>query len=104
MQNLSMSGLFLKLQFFTGIPNNRKISEERLSVQVETVSEMKLLGLPAYKPGTDRKSGDIIADLIVDLLKSWNCTDSIICMAFDTTASNTGHITAACVTIQKRLD
>lgn len=82
---------------------NKNISEERLSVLVGTASEIKLLGVPAYEPGKDRKSGDIIADLTVDLLKSWNCTDSIISMAFDTTASNTGHVTAACVTIQQRL-
>lgn len=82
---------------------NRNISEERLTVVVGNSVELKILGVPAYQPGTDRKSGDIIADLTVDLLSTWHCADSIVNMTFDTTASNTGHISAACVTIQKRL-
>ncbi|KAG8198492.1 hypothetical protein JTE90_017358 [Oedothorax gibbosus] len=77
--------------------------EERLTVIVGNQSELKLLGVPAYQPGTVQASGDIIANHIVPLLASWHCTNSIINMAFDTTASNTGHVTAACVTIQKKL-
>lgn len=83
---------------------NANIQEERLTVVVGNAHILKLLGVPSYLPGTDRKSGDIIADLTVDLLKTWNCMDSIVNMTFDTTASNTGHVSAACVTIQKRLD
>jgi hypothetical protein len=82
---------------------NSNVHEERLTVVVGNVHVLKLLGVPSYLPGTDRKSGDIIADLTMDLLKSWNCVDSIINMTFDTTASNTGHVSAACVTIQQRL-
>jgi len=81
---------------------NRNVTQERLTVVVGDALELKLLGVPAYEPGTDRKSGDII-DLTIDLLLSWHCTDSIINMTFDTTASNTGHVTAACVTVQMRL-
>jgi hypothetical protein len=82
---------------------NRNISEERLTVVVGNNMKLKLLGVPAYQPGTDRKSGDIIAGLTVDLLSTWLCADSIINMTFDTTASNTGHISAACVSIQEKL-
>ena len=74
---------------------NKNISEERLSVLVGNSNELKLLGVPAYQPGTDRKSGDIIAELTVNLLSSWKCGDSVVNMTFDTTASNTGHLTAA---------
>ena len=49
---------------------NQKISEERLTVVVGNALELKLLGVPAYQPGTDRKSGDIIADLTVGFLSS----------------------------------
>jgi hypothetical protein len=82
---------------------NNNIVEERLSVLVGTSTELKLLGVPSYEPRTGRTSGDIIADLTVNLLKSWNCIDAIISMAFDTTCSNTGHVKAACITIQQRL-
>ena len=77
--------------------------EERLTISVGDSNEIKLLGVPAYKPGTDRKSGDIISDLTVNLLHSWKCADSIVNMVFDTTASNTGHLSAACITIQNDL-
>lgn len=77
--------------------------EERLTISVGDSNEIKLLGVPSYKPGTDRKSGDIISDLTVNLLHTWNCADSIVNMVFDTTASNTGHLSAACITIQHNL-
>jgi len=83
--------------------SNQNVTQERLTVVVGTSLDLKLLGVPSYQPGTDRKSGDIIADLTSELLLSWNCADSIVNMTFDTTASNTGHVTAACVTIQQRL-
>ena len=83
---------------------NKNITEERLTVVVGNTHELKLLGVPSYQPGTDRKSGDIIADLTSDLLRTWHCVDSITNLTFDTTASNTGHISAACVTIQQRLN
>lgn len=83
--------------------SNQNVNEERLTVVVGNQRDLKLLGVPSYQPGSDRKSGDIIAELTVDLLESWGCADSIVNMTFDTTASNTGHITAACVTIQQKL-
>lgn len=86
-----------------GSLSNQNVTEERLTVVVGTSLDLKLLGVPAYQPGTDRKSGDIIADLTSELLLSWKCADSVVNMTFDTTASNTGHVTAACVTIQQRL-
>src|SRR3954471_18509945 len=82
---------------------NKNITQERLAVLVGKANEMKFLGVPSYAPGTDRKSGDIIAELTVGLLRSWQCSDSIINMAFDTTTSNTGDITAACIAIQMPL-
>jgi len=76
-------------------------SEERLVVAVGDQSDVKILGVPAYQPGTDQRSGDIIAQASMQLLQSWNCVESIVNMTFDTTASNTGHVSAACITLQQ---
>lgn len=83
--------------------SNAVVSEERLTVVVGNSHELKLLGVSSYKSGSDRKCGDIIADLTSDLLVSWKCADNIVNMTFDTTASNTGSVTAACVSIQQKL-
>jgi hypothetical protein len=79
-------------------------NEERLAVAVGDSREQKLLGIPSYKLGTDEQAGDIISRLSCDLLNEWNCSDSIINMVFDTTSTNTGHLTAACIRIQEKLD
>jgi hypothetical protein len=83
--------------------SNAVVSEERLTVVVGNSQELKLLGVPSYKFGTDRKCGEIIVDLTCCLLASWNCADNIMNMTFDTTAANTGSVTAACVSIQLKL-
>ena len=83
------------------LDNQMKI--ERLPVLVGNKHDTKLLGVAKYLPGTDEKSGDIIASKTANLLDSWNCQESIANMCFDTTASNTGHVTAACVAIQAKL-
>ena len=76
--------------------SNQHITEERLTVVIGTASELKLLGVPSYKAGTDRTSGDIISELTVELLESWHCADSVVNMTFDTAASNTGFIVHFC--------
>ena len=68
--------------------------QERLVVSVGDNTNVKVLGVPAYQPGTDQRSGDIIIRATMQLLQSWNCVDSIVNMTFDTTASNTGHVSA----------
>ena len=83
--------------------SNQIILEERLTVVVGNSLELKLLCVPAYKPGTNRMSDDIIADITNDLLSSWHCSNSIVNLTFDTPASSTGHVTAAYVTIQNKL-
>ena len=83
---------------------DQNTSEERLTVAVGNNHDMKLLGAPSYQPGTERKSGDINSELTMNLLQTWYCTNCILNMVFDTTASNTGHVTAACVKIQESLD
>ncbi|KAJ8369049.1 hypothetical protein SKAU_G00090770 [Synaphobranchus kaupii] len=77
--------------------------EERLTVLVGDAERLKLLGVPAYTKGTDEACGTIIARLTCKLLQEWCCADQVVNMAFDTTASNTGHLTAACIAIQLSL-
>ena len=79
-----------------------KNASEKLCVVVGNAENLKLLGVPIYPSGKE-SSGNKIANLTLDLLNSWHCTESIVNMTFDTTASNTGHVSAACVTIQQRL-
>jgi len=82
---------------------DKNVKEERLTVAVGDKNEIKLLGVPAYQPGTDRRSGEIITEKSMELLKLWDCEKSVVSMVFDTTASNTGHVSAACVSLQQAL-
>lgn len=50
------------------------------------------------------RRGAILAQLTCALLHEWHCADHVINMTFSTTASNTGHLTVMCVTIQTSLD
>lgn len=83
--------------------SDKNSSEERLVVLVGDNDKLQLLGTPSYKSGTNRKTGDLIADRTVQLLESWRCCDIVVNMSFDTTPANTGHISAAGVTVQQRL-
>ena len=83
---------------------NKDVLEECMTTVVGNSADLKLLGVPGYQSGTDRKSGDIISGLTMELLEKWNCADSVVNMTFDMTASNTGHISAACITIQQHLN
>ncbi|KAJ4930285.1 hypothetical protein JOQ06_019290 [Pogonophryne albipinna] len=84
--------------------SNVRQLEERLTVVVGDAEQLKLLGVPAYTKGKDEACGEIIARLTCKLLQDWCCADQVVNMAFDTTASNTGHLTAACIAIQVSLD
>ena len=81
---------------------DKNVSEKWLCVVVGNAENLKLLGVPIY-PSGEESSGNKVANLTLDLLNSWHCTESIVNMTFDTTASNTDHISAAFVTIQQRL-
>lgn len=41
--------------------------------------------------------------ITMKLMTKWHCNDSIVNMTFDTTSSNTGHLTAACISTQDKL-
>ena len=79
---------------------NKNIKEERLTIAVGDACDMKILGVPSYQAGSGKPAGEIISQLSFDLMTKWGCTDNIVNMVFDTTSANTGHISAACISIQ----
>ena len=81
--------------------NNQNDKQERLVIAVGNSQEIKVLGIPYYAPGTNKKSDEIICELTTDLLEKWKCADNIVNLVFDKTASNTGHISAACGSFQQ---
>jgi len=54
---------------------------------------MKLLGVPKIPKGTREAQ----ATAVFELLEEWNLIESINCMSFDTTASDSGVKAGACV-------
>ena len=82
---------------------NARVTEERMTVVVGDASQLKLLGVPSYFKPSDKSCGEIIAELTMKLMTEWRCDDRIVNMTFDTTSSNTGHLTAACIAIQDKL-
>jgi len=82
---------------------NHRVTEERVTVIVGDAFQLKLLGVPSYIKTTDKSCGEIIAEITMKLMTEWNCSNQIVNMAFDTTSSNTGHLTAACIAIQTKL-
>ncbi|XP_033962512.1 uncharacterized protein [Pseudochaenichthys georgianus] len=87
----------------TPMLSNVRQLEERLTVVVGDAERLKLLRVPAYKKQTNEACGVIIARLTCKSLQDWCYADQVVNMAFDTTASNTGHLTAACIAIQLSL-
>jgi hypothetical protein len=72
---------------------------DRLAVIVSGDGNMKLLGVPKISNGT----GEAQATAVFELLEKWNLTERINLMSFDTTASNSGVNTGACVLLQKKI-
>ena len=79
------------------------MNEKHLTVAIGDENKIKFLGVPGYQSGANRRSGEIITEKTIELLKVWNCQQSVILMVFGTTDSNRGHVTATCVNIQQAL-
>jgi hypothetical protein len=82
--------------------DNNDQQDERLVIAISTQDDMKVLGVLSYEPKTDQDTGSIVAGKTLELLEEWGCQESVVAMTFDTTASNTGHVTAACISIQQK--
>ena len=75
-----------------------------MPVLLPGVGGVKLLGVPALLHKSTDKSGPQLAKVTKDLLDKWGCAGNVVGMVFDTKSSNTGAITAGCVSVQSALD
>ena len=80
--------------------------EEHLPVLLSGIGGIKLLGVASLEKHAESNEpkGETIAKETVNFLEKWKCKNTVVGLSFDTTASNTGHKTAACVSLQKKLD
>ena len=76
---------------------------DRLPILVSDRDSVKLLGVPALPTKSSELSGELISNEVLPLVEKWHCKDQLCSMVFDTTASNTGHLTAGCISIQQKL-
>ena len=83
---------------------NQYKCEDRVPILISGRGNFKLLGAPALPVKSSERAGDLISNSVMNLLKDWNYDWKISSMVFDTTAANTGHLTAACISIQSKLD
>jgi hypothetical protein len=72
---------------------------DRLPVIVTGRHIENLLAIPKLASGTDRAQ----ADAVLACLDKWNLRHKVAGLCFDTTASNTGHHSGACVLIEQGL-
>jgi hypothetical protein len=77
--------------------------DDRLPVLLSGNGGVKLLGVPQIPVKSGQgQMGSLIAEASMNLLQKWDCPPGNLCsMVFDTTASNTGHKTAACIALQQ---
>lgn len=73
---------------------------ERIAILVSYNGTSKLLAAPKIPSS----SGENIADVVLSTLLKWNISDRVAAMGFDTTASNTGDKSGACVHLQNNID
>ena len=82
---------------------NQYVKDDRLPTLISGTGGVKLLGVPPLPPATERSAGDLISTETLNLVDQWKCRSNISAMVFDTTAANTGHLTAGCICIQEKL-
>ena len=75
--------------------------EKRLPVVVSGLGKTKLLGAPVLRKILKVTYGAKVTGATVGLLNEWKFKEHF--MVFDTTSSNTGPKTGACISFQKRL-
>ncbi|CAH0556961.1 unnamed protein product [Brassicogethes aeneus] len=73
---------------------------DRIAILVSYKETSKFLSAAVIEPAT----GENIAIAVRDTLISWNITDRVGAMSFDTTSSNTGHKLGATAFLQEYLD
>jgi len=76
---------------------------ERLLILLSGIWGTKLLGVPAFPHKSSTSAGSLIAKASDELIKIWDCKNSLSGVVFDTTCSNTGAQTAACIALQNTI-
>ncbi|XP_055309591.1 uncharacterized protein LOC129573248 [Sitodiplosis mosellana] len=72
---------------------------DRIAVLVSYNGSFKFLGAPKIESGT----GKHIAQAVYNILVEWNISERVVACSFDTTSSNTGHKSGACVLLEELL-
>lgn len=73
---------------------------ERIAILVSYDGTSEFLGAPKIPSS----SGENIAAAVQNILIQWNISDRIAAMGFNTTSSNTGEKTGACLHLQQIFD
>ena len=84
--------------------NDKYKQKDRLPILVSCKNEYKLLEAPTLPVKSSESSGDLISNEVYTLIEKWKCQNNICSMVFDTTSTNTGHLSAGCVSIQSKLN
>ena len=82
-----------------GITDSQRSVQERLAILLSSpdLPDPQLLGVPCLEGGT----GEAILNGILETLKDWKVSaEHIVGMCFDTTATNTGTVSGACVNLE----
>ena len=81
------------------ITGDSKVDRLPVIVSEPSTGTSKLLAVPKLGSGT----GEAQAGAVVDSIADWKLTERVRGMCFDTTASNTGWRSGACVLIEQKL-
>jgi hypothetical protein len=74
--------------------------EDRQAILVSGIGIEKLLTIPKVAQST----GELIANATMAAISDWKLQNDIVCISFDTTASNTGRLNDACVILERKLE
>jgi hypothetical protein len=81
------------------MPDEQGGSVDRIAILVSGINTEKLLGVPKLLSGT----GQAIATAVSAALEEWDMSENVSALSFDTTSSNTGHLSGACVILEQKL-
>jgi hypothetical protein len=73
---------------------------ERLPVLISGQGVQKLLGIPKLQRGT----GENAASAVADCVEEWGVLGQIKAMCLNTTATNTGHKSGACILLEQKIN
>jgi len=72
---------------------------DRLPILVSTMGEKKLLQIPKISAGT----GQAEAQAVYNAIREWGLENLVRGMCFDTSSSNTGRLSGACIILEQLL-